>query len=270
MINDPPSQSRRGFRTFRRVKRGGRPQTAVGGLPPCSRSRGYTQRSGGSGRASGGVVAVRSRAAVADARARGSDGAASLWPARRRDGRAPRSGGPGARCGDLRSSRATPAVACGRTVLASSVDSHSCCPAPSSGGSVATVPLLAGGAVAVAGALPTVTTAVAVTSLCPLWPRGGRSRHSSGLVDALLDACDAPRYTPAGRRPSPASRCLWRPLCIGVVRGRLRAAPSPGEGARRRLPLCPCGAVAITGIPLAATRSSDGTTSLRLNGVVRG
>ena len=68
MINDPPSQSRRGFRTFRRVKRGGRPQTAVGGLPPCSRSRGYTQRSGGSGRASGGVVAVRSRAAVADAR----------------------------------------------------------------------------------------------------------------------------------------------------------------------------------------------------------
>ena len=74
MINDPPSQSRRGFRTFRRVKRGGRPQTAVGGLPPCSRSRGYTQRSGGSGRASGGVVAVRSRATVADARRHGGAG----------------------------------------------------------------------------------------------------------------------------------------------------------------------------------------------------
>ena len=135
---------------------------------------------------------------------------------------------------------------------------------------MATVPLLAGGAVVVDGALLTVATAVAVASLCPSWSRGGRSRHSSGLVDALLDACDGQRYTPEGRRPSPASRCLWRPLCIRMVRGRSRAAPSPGEGARRRLPLCPCGAVAIAGIPLAATRSSNGTTSLRLNGVVRG
>ena len=196
-------------------------------------------------------------------------------PARgRRDGRAPRSGGPGARCGDLRSSRATSAVACGRRVLESSVDCRSCCLAPSSvvwgEWRVATVPLLAGGAVVVDGALLTVATAVAVTSLCPSWSRGSRSRHSSGLVDALLDACDGQRYTPEGRRPSPASRCLWRPLCIGMVRGRSRAAPSPGEGARRRLPLCPCGAAAVAGIPLAATRSSDGTTSLRLNGLVRG
>ena len=31
-----------------------------------------------------------------------------------------------------------------------------------------------------------------VTSLCPSWPGSGRSRHSSGLVDALLDALRRP------------------------------------------------------------------------------
>ena len=91
-------------------------------------------------------------------------------------------------------------------------------------------------------------------SFAPLQRLGGRTATAP-----------APRGRCAGRRRRPA-------VCGGgggravsdVVQGQSRAAPSPGEGARRRLPLCPaCGAAAVAGIPVAAACSSDGAASLR-------
>ena len=131
--------------------------------------------------------------------------------------------------------------------LASSVDGRSCCPAPSAGGAWRR-------SRSFRAALSRWVVVVWGRSLAPLQRLGGRTATAP-----------APRGRCAGRRRRPA-------VCGGgggravsdVVQGQSRAAPSPGEGARRRLPLCPaCGAAAVAGIPVAAACSSDGAASLR-------